>query len=367
MIHICQDTVIYVLCPAHIVTGGIEAVHQLVDKLRKIGHQARIVTMPIVANPVLLQYRNYEVEFATGIEDKQHNVLIVTEVNPRALDQYGSIQKALWWLSVDNHEKLTEKFDFLAANNRDVTHFAQSAYAYAFLKARGVSTIYPLTDYLHAEYLRRVRCNKSNVVLYTPVKGAETYVNQLIQAEPSILWLPLKGMIRKMHAKVLRHGKVYVDFGSHPGKDRQPREAVVNGCCVVVGLRGSAVFAEDVPIPAAYKFALEPMDVPALLATIQSCLVNYDMRIQDFAAYEQMVRHEEKEFEQEVANIFGIVALKDRSHTGIVFHNVGNFWLQNNALTVMRGLVNEFLPLALTNFARRMVLQISAKLISRKR
>jgi len=367
MIHIHQDTVIYVLCPAHIVTGGIEAVHQLVDKLRKIGHQARIVTMPIVPNPVLLQYRNYGVEFATGIEDKQQNVLIATEVNPRALDQYASIQKALWWLSVDNHEKLMEKFDFLDPKNRDVTHFAQSAYAYAFLKAWGVSAVYPLTDYLHAEYLRRIRSNKNNVVLYTPVKGAEPYVNQLIQAEPSIQWLPLKGMIRKMHAKVLRHGKVYVDFSSHPGKDRQPREAVVNGCCVVVGLRGSAVFAEDVPIPAAYKFALEPMDVSALLATIQSCLVTYDKRIQDFAAYEQMVLHEEKKFEQEVINIFGIVALKDRSHEGIMLRNVGKFCLQNNALTVMRGLGNEFLPLALTNFIRRMVLQIGAKPKFRKR
>lgn len=367
MIHIYQDTVIYVLCPAHIVTGGIEAVHQLVDKLRKIGHQAKIVTMPIVANPVLLQYRNYGVEFTASIEDNRRNILIATEVNPRALDPYSSIQKALWWLSVDNHEKLVEKFDFFATNNQNVTHFAQSAYAYEFLKSRGVSEVYPLTDYLHAEYLRRIRCHKNNVVLYTPVKGAETYVNQLIQAEPSIQWRPLKGMIRKMHAKVLREGKVYVDFGSHPGKDRQPREAAVNGCCVLVGLRGSAVFAEDVPIPAAYKFALEPMDVPALLDTIKSCLVAYDKRIQDFAPYAQMVRDEEKKFEQEVAHIFGIVTLADRSQKRIVLYNVGKFCLQNHPLKVMRGLWHEFLPLALTNFVRKMVLQIGAKLRSRNR
>ncbi|MFN6352979.1 MAG: hypothetical protein ACK40D_08885 [Cyanobacteriota bacterium] len=352
MLHIYQDTIIYVLCPAHIVTGGIEAVHQLVDSLRRIGHQAKIVTMPIVANPVLLQYRNYDVEFATSIEDKKHNILITTEVNPRALDAHTSIQKALWWLSVDNHEKLKDRFDFFDVRNQAVTHLAQSAYAEAFLKERNVARVHPLSDYLHAEYLRPIRRKKRDLVLYTPVKGAEQYVNRLMDADPSIQWLPLKGMIRKMHAECLRLGKVYVDFGSHPGKDRQPREAAVNGCCVVVGLRGSACFEDDMPIPANYKFAVERLDVNAILSTIRSCLLDYENRIGDFEPYRNMILHEQTRFAHEVAAVFGIKRWSKKSHKLIAFGNTINFIRQNKALTVARGLANEILPLAITNTAR---------------
>ena len=363
MLHIYQDTVIYVLCPAHIVTGGIEAIHQLVDMLRRIGHQAKIVTIPIVANPMLLQYRNYDVEFATCIEDRKQNILITTEVNPRALDSHTSIQKALWWLSVDNHEKLIDRFDFFDVRNQAITHFTQSAYAAAFLKAKDIAKTYPLSDYLHAEYLRPIRTKKRDVVLYTPIKGAEQYVKKLMDADPSIQWLPLKGMIRKMHAKTLRHGKVYVDFGSHPGKDRQPREAAVNGCCVVAALRGSARFEDDMPIPANYKFAVERVDVDVILSTIRSCLLDHATRIKDFEPYRNMILHEQTRFAEEVAAIFGIKRWSKKSHKRIVFGNTINFIRQNKALTVARGLANEMLPLAITNTARNAYRNLRAMLL----
>ena len=43
---------------------------------------------------------------------------------------------------------------------------------------------------------------------------------------------------------LMSESKVYIDFGNHPGKDRIPREAVINGCCVITGVRGSARFKE---------------------------------------------------------------------------------------------------------------------------
>ena len=94
MLRLTKDSIIYVLCPSGIVTGGIEAVHQLVDKLRLFGHQAYVVPVPPVHNPLLLQYRNYDVPFTNTVVDDHTNILITTEVNPRALDRYSSIQKA---------------------------------------------------------------------------------------------------------------------------------------------------------------------------------------------------------------------------------------------------------------------------------
>ena len=260
MIRLQPGAIIYVVSPAHIVTGGVEAIHQLVDKLRKFGHDARIVTLPQVSNPCLIQYRNYDVIFSDTIVDSSRNLLITTEVNTGLLARFGSIQKALWWLSVDNHFGLPEPFDFRDPSHAAVIHLAQSAYAEQLLRQHGVNMIYRITDYLNSEYLRPRRSVKSDLVLYTPVKGSGAFVDRLRAIDKTLQWKPLKGMIRKRHAQTLRQGKVYVDFGSHPGKDRQPREAAVNGCCVLVGLRGSACVNEDLPIPKDYKFDLTVFD-----------------------------------------------------------------------------------------------------------
>lgn len=367
MINTYPDTVIYVVCPAHIVTGGIEAVHQLVDKLRKYGHKAMIFTIPFVNNPTLIQYRNYDVEFASEIIDSAANILITTEVNSQALDPYTSIQKAIWWLSVDNHENLGAPFDFHSQTNQAISHFAQSCYAYSYLNKKGVSGVQFLSDFLHDAYLKHplqdMLHKKKDLVLYTPIKGADIFVNRLIRADTSITWQPLRGMIRKLHAQTLRTAKVYVDFGSHPGKDRQPREAAVNGCCVIVGRRGSARFPEDLPIPERYRFELEPMEEKAILSTIRSCLEDFDSRIIDFHTYANTVREEEKRFEDEVIRIFGLpqarVHGRNVNRTRIVLGNIILFLRQNNLLTGIRGLANEFIPIAPVEIARQIYRKFS--------
>lgn len=363
MLTIYSDSIIYVLCPAKIITGGIEAVHQLIDKLRKFGHDGKIVPVPSVSNPVCLQYRNYDVIFSHEVVDEARNILLTTEVNPHGLDHYQRIQKAIWWLSVDFHEALKEKFDFENPQSTGITHFVQSAYAASFLRSKGVSDFYYLTDYLHAIYFTaNPQPHKNNVVLYTPVKGAQSYIHRLMQIDPSIQWLALSGMIRKLHAKTMRQGKVYVDFGSHPGKDRQPREAVVNGCCVLVGLAGAARFQNDIPIPNEYKFDLQSMAEHKILDTIRSCLTDYNRRIHDFDSYAEIVRRDEERFEEEIKAIFGVNSHKKKSRRRIALGNVLTYTQQNNWPTISRGLMNELLPLQITSIAKSLYRPISAKL-----
>lgn len=361
MLTLEKDTLIYVLCPAGIVTGGIEAIHQLVHKLRRFGHDARIVPVPKVSNPVLLQYRNYEVAFADEISDHERNILITTEVNPQALHSYHSIQKALWWLSVDNHEALAQKFEFEHPQSASVVHFVQSAYAASFLQGKGISNVHFLTDYLHPIYLKpRRHPHKSDIVLYTPVKGAHHYIDQLKQADASIQWLPLAGMIRKKHAETMRHGKVYVDFGRHPGKDRQPREAVVNGCCVIVGLAGSARFQADLPIPEQYKFDLQHFDCQAILDTIHNCLSSHEKRLHDFDAYVEFVRQDELRFEAEISAIFGFKSRATKPISLVKLNNILSFARQNDGITTCRGLINEMLPLSVSHLAKKLYRQAPA-------
>jgi hypothetical protein len=363
MFSLHENTIIYVVCPAGIVTGGIEAVHQLVHKLRQFGHDARIMPTPKVSNPVLLQYRNYEVVFADEIIDHERNILITTEVNPRALDSYYSIQKALWWLSVDNHEALADKFDFEQPQSASISHFVQSAYAASFLKNKGLATVSFLTDYLHPLYFNHTRPpRKKDIVLYTPIKGAHHYIDKLKQADVSIQWLPLTGMIRKMHAKTMRLGKVYVDFGRHPGRDRQPREAVVNGCCVIVGMAGSARFHADIPIPEKYKFDGQNLQETIILDTIRDCLSSHKTRLGDFEEYANFVRDDEQRFEQEICAIFGLKTQKATSISLIKLKNILTFAQQNDGFTTARGLMNELLPLPASHLVKSLLRPAAAHL-----
>lgn len=360
-----EDAIIYVLCPAGIVTGGIEAIHQLVHKLRQFGHDARIMPIPRVNHPLLLQYRNYDVVFADEIIDHERNVLITTEVNPLALNSFHAIQKALWWLSVDNHEDLAKKFDFDNPQSTAVVHLAQSAYAVAFLESKGVAGVQLLTDYLHPIYFHKKHLpKKDEAVLYTPIKGAKCYIDKLQRADPSIQWVPLAGMIRKMHAQTLRHGKVYVDFGRHPGKDRQPREAVVNGCCVIVGLEGAARFQADIPIPERYKFERQQVDNNIILETIRDCLFSHEKRLRDFDAYVDIVRNDERRFEAEIAGIFGVKSHRKPSMKMIKLRNILRFAQQNDAFTTTRGLINELLPLPVSRVAKNLYSPIAARFLT---
>lgn len=363
MLTIHKNTIIYVLCPPKIVTGGIEAIHQLVHKLRRFGHDARIVTTPPVSNPVLLQYRNYDVVFASEVVDSERNVLIASEVNPRGLNAYRFIQKALWWLSVDNHEALEDRlqFQFGHAETTNIVHFVQSAYAAAFLEGKGQAEFAYLTDYLHPVYFSPVDDRqKNNVVLYTPVKGAQHFIDRLMQADPSIQWLPLTGMIRKLHAQTMRQGKVYVDFGRHPGKDRQPREAVINGCCVLVGRAGAARFQSDLPIPEAYKFDLDRLENDVILETIRDCLRAYDKRRRDFTEYAEFVREDEHRFQEEIKSIFGVNDQKVRPLYAVKLANVLAYSRQNDWFTTSRGLINELLPLSVSRWSKRFYLSTRA-------
>ena len=93
---------------------------------------------------------------------------------------------------------------------------------------------------------------------------------------------------------VLETSKVYIDFGHHPGKDRIPREAAVSGCCVLTGLRGSARFYQDVPIPEAYKYEDVIGSIPDIVRQIKSCITDYERHYADFEEYRQMTEEAPK-------------------------------------------------------------------------
>ena len=336
MLKISPKSKIYILCQAQYATGGTEAIHQLADKLRKFRYNAFIVYSPRKENPVPESFRIYNTKNSEIIEDNEANLLIAPEGWISKLKPYKKIQKAIWWLSVDNAEKNTSQlgakvssrwenlkkvrwivntykilnrrgkisFDFSEKENRKMIHFAQSAYAENFLNANGACEIYPLSDYLNKCFRHEDNAKKENSIIYNPKKGGEI-TSKLIKQAPELKWVPLQNMTPKHTAKAMEKAKVYIDFGEHPGKDRIPREAAMKGCCVIVGLKGSARFFQDIPIPREYKFKADPVNSKKVIAKIKDCLNNYEKRKDDFENYRRIISMNEEKFEREIRQAFG--------------------------------------------------------------
>ena len=153
-----DSTKIYIICEPCYVTGGTEAIHQLVHKLRSIGHDAYVFYHTEVPNPKPDIYKNYNTKHVFKISDNPNDILIVPEGSIGEISKYKKIQRAIWWLSVDNVQtntsvlgtKLNKRFstlkksriireiyriiskrgkmlfDFKKPFNRDIVHLAQS-------------------------------------------------------------------------------------------------------------------------------------------------------------------------------------------------------------------------------------------------
>lgn len=337
MFRIYDDTKIYVFCRSGSVTGGPEAVHQLVGKLIKFGLDAYIVYLPKIDNPVPEEYKHYNVKYTDQIEDSERNILITLEVFPEKLEDYNNIQKAIWWLSVNNAQTETTKLirwvnDNLKIKNKflyntgtsiyhkikgigkplfnfkknpSVFHLAQSRYAEYFLYNSGACLIFPLTDYLNKAHFVEKKVKKEDFVLYNPKKGIEI-VDFLIKTDSSITWIPIQNMTPLEVSDLMARGKVYVDFGNHPGKDRIPREAAMKDCCVIVGLLGAANFSQDVSIPNDFKFDVKNLDTIAITQKIKSCFENYDTYNIYFEPYRNIIRKNEEQFELEIKSLFSL-------------------------------------------------------------
>ena len=311
---IYNNTTVYVVSPPNHATGGTELLHQLVFKLIANGINAKILYVgDFNGNPIPSSFEHYNISWVRDLEDCKENVLITPESATDQIFYYRKIQKAIWWLSVDNYYKDLPKSKIISSKPvkllikrwlgcdkkslpaiffrfgsapKCITHFYQCEYAKHHLVSNGVTdNLLYLSDYLNKVFLEEkvnyTSSEREDIVLYNPLKGIE-FTKNLISKGSDIKWVPLEKMTPPQVQSLLKKSKVYIDFGNHPGKDRFPREAAISGCCVITGMRGSAAFQQDVPIPSKYKFDDNQADLELIIQGIRECLVNYDSLINDF-------------------------------------------------------------------------------------
>ncbi|WP_283586187.1 hypothetical protein [Limosilactobacillus ingluviei] len=329
-----KNTVIYVGCPAFNKTGGTELAHQLVKTLLENGKNAYILyydTNKIGDNSLINPaFTKYVSEYVTlnQVDDKEENILVVPEIRIELLSNFNKLQKAIWWMSVDNYLKnngfmnavkfygflraakllLTNKIALFERNlNNQTLHLYQSEYARLFLESKGVTNVARLSDYLNDTYLNTsevsIKERKDNV-LYNPKKGI-VFTQKLIKAAPQFNWIPIQNMTTDEVRELLLTSKVYVDFGNHPGKDRFPREAAISGCCIITDKKGSAKNSVDICIPESYKFEDVSSNIELVTLKIKDCLDFFEKNIQSFDSYRESILSEKKVFENDVKTLFG--------------------------------------------------------------
>ncbi len=312
-LRISSRTKIFVMCPANVVTGGPESLHQMVDMLGRIGRDAYLVYDSETAAEVASDYKKYSVKQTAIVEDESENILIVPEIWTYKLRQYKNIQKCIWWLSVDFYLSLDGSFSFKSVENSSITHLCHSYYAKQFLRKKGLKKTAMVSSYLNQKHIRQGTVKpRGNKVLYNPKKG-RVIMNMIMKQAPDIDWFPIEKRSAEQVAELMRTSKVYVDFGHFPGKERMPREAILNGCCIVVGKRGAAANAEDLPLSDNYKFAVSPLwrfrkfyQIPRIIKRVRDCLNNYESKVKDFQSHRQTIIDAENIFKKQAEHVFAL-------------------------------------------------------------
>ena len=333
---------IYVVAPYNHATGGVELSHQLVDYLRNKQKNAYIVyfkkgyILEKENQNVTFEYSKYNIKVATEIEDNENNILVLPEIYFELIYQYKKIRLGCWWMSVDNRynyvvfkELLKHRNNFilktkalyshlfrglykeknstalLHENDRRIIHLCQSQYALEHVRQLGFSNIEFLSDYINITFINTKPENKKDIILYNPSKGF-AFTKKIMDRMPDYRFIALRGLSREELAKVLGSAKLYIDFGHFPGKDRLPREAVVNGCCIITGKNGASNYFEDVPIMDKYKFDARKNNLPAIVERIKYIISNYEICKNDFDSYRINVYAERDNFYKEINKVFGL-------------------------------------------------------------
>ena len=104
--------------------------------------------------------------------------------------------------------------------------------------------------------------------------------------------------------KMYQKAKVYMDFGTFPGAERIPKEAVINGCCIITGKYGASAFYKDVPINDEYKIDAKEENIDKIILSIKDLFDNYDEKIKDYEEYRNTVLNLENNFIKQIKGVF---------------------------------------------------------------
>lgn len=297
-----MSKVIYLTIPAYCQQGGVESLYQLSDGLIRAGFDCKTLfvvddTYEIIKDGQPEKFKQYKTVSAENFKDEDGNLIIVPEVWTQALSKFKKLKKCIWWLSVDNNIN-SVKGRFTDWNNKNILHLFQSYYSQQYATTRGGSGVI-LKDYINANNYKDLNLKRKNIACYNPQKvtsATQKAINFLKEKNYEVL--PLQGFSAKELINKFNESKIYFDFGNHPGRDRLPREACLNGCVIITNMQGSAAYYEDVTIPPQYK----QLDFNSSL--FDDVMNNFEKHKELQKNYFDEIKKDEKNLVVDLKNIF---------------------------------------------------------------
>ncbi len=280
-----------ILIPFDADRGGAESLYQLVYFLKKFNTNVQIVftlnwrsffTRKKTKIPKsMMKYCN-NVSIKNFLEDREDNIIFVPEIFTSYLRDIKYSKMNICWLSVNNyfvakkqfnenlkwiirgkygigtiiHSHFKKPLTIKEINQKNINHIAQSNYAKRFIKSNFGKKPILIFDFIddipkiNKSFFNLSLRDKS--IVYNPVKGYKITKKIIEKYKSHYNFIPIKNMEHIEVRKLLKNSFLYIDFGEHPGRDRIPREAILCGCCVITGYRGSSALY-DVPINKKFK------------------------------------------------------------------------------------------------------------------
>ncbi|AQX12408.1 hypothetical protein BAX94_02340 [Elizabethkingia meningoseptica] len=340
MIRLTKNSVIYILAPGGIASGGPEALHQLHYYLNKLGYNSYI---SYYSNPEIHpKYLIYEPKVISieKITDHKENVIITPEIYTRQFKNYRLAKKCIWWLGVQYYDgfetfptngnlkaknllrsfipnaliilrqKILKRLSFQTyiqqpylIRKKDY-NLCGSLFAYDYVKKR-FKNVHMFVEPISLPFLLEGKpsftSNRTSSVLYNPSKPSEI-MNKLLK-RTDINFIPIQGLDIPELINLFQKSLLYIDFGFFGGPERLPKETVYNGMMLLVGKRNAAINNFDVAIPEKYK--IENFENEELVVSkIKYMLEHYNELINDFEEFRNKINDMEEQFIKSIKQIF---------------------------------------------------------------
>ena len=278
----------------HIQTGGPMAMLQLGSKLKDVSSNVILCFDDLEAKKIFSDwvsrfFQNVDIILSKNLADYKTFNLIVTETDLQTLrDLNWSGFIVCYMLSVDNCAAYGLKRLTFEANVRHLKNIfkqilkrnyiswknltskvdlfiAQSHYAMEILGKSSLTTpAFFIGDYIEnskviSERRKRKAYPKSKLrVCYNPKKG--TIYSAIARfLNRSIEFVPIQRLNEQQLVKLFQTCDAYVDFGSQPGKDRLPREAIACDCPSFILQSGAGYNYSDFPRSKIYRFKISDL------------------------------------------------------------------------------------------------------------
>ena len=302
---------IYVISSKNRVSGGPELAHQLCSAINRLSSVKAYMCYVNLDYPYSISenaitpepYFRYSTQTCHDLSeiDQPGNVVVFPEGLTYSMKHIKNARIVLWWMSVDNYIESTHEENIPYIKENVYLHLFQSYYSMDYVKrvlpdAKGIY----LSDYINEEHGKFIYPAefRENIALYNPAKGY-TDIKPLIEKANWLKWVPLVNLDLPHMVLVMEAGKIYVDFGNHPGKDRIPREAAADGCVVITNKKGSAAYDQDVPIPGKYKFDNPSESLNEIESLLHDICDNFTIHQNAFSSYRDFIASEKAQFDRD--------------------------------------------------------------------